>query len=234
MPIPISKDIRDQILARVREGKETVVEIARQHGLAGNTVYGWISRSVNGPGSPLLQAARLKKENRYLKQIIGNLMLDMETGKKIAMIRTAVNKTELAKESGISRSSLYYQPKRPAVDEEVRRQIESVLSDHPAYGHKRIALTLKLNKKRIRRVMKKFGLKPYRRKAGRPKKTDDMGKSPTKYQNLIENLKVDRPYLQDFFSIEIKSYKKLEHCPGERKLDSRLPCLLCKTAIYWF
>lgn len=109
------------------------------------------------------------------------------------MIRTAVNKTELAKQLGISRSSLYYQPKRPAVDEEVRRQIESVLADHPAYGHKRIALALKLNKKRIRRVMKKFGLKPYRRKAKRPDKKDDMGKLPTKYQNLIENLKVGRP-----------------------------------------
>ena len=117
------------------------------------------------------------------------------------MIRTAVNKTELAKELGISRSSLYYQPKRPAVDEEVRRQIESVLSDHPAYGHKRIALSLKLNKKRIRRVMKKFGLKPYRRKTRKPKKVDDMGKLPTKYQNLIENLKVDRPgrvWVMDF------------------------------------
>lgn len=109
------------------------------------------------------------------------------------MIRTAVNKTELAKQLGISRSMLYYRPKRPAIDEEVRRQIESVLSDHPAYGHKRIALALKLNKKRIRRVMKKFGLKPYRRRVMRPKKVDDMGKPPTKYQNLIENLQVDRP-----------------------------------------
>lgn len=82
MPIAISKDIKDQVLTRVREGKETVVEIARQHGLAVNTIYGWISRSVSGPGSPLLQAARLKRENQYLKQIIGNLVLDMERGKK--------------------------------------------------------------------------------------------------------------------------------------------------------
>ena len=109
------------------------------------------------------------------------------------MIRTAVNKTELAKELGISRSSLYYQPKRPEIDEEVRRQIESVLSDHPAYGHKRIALALKLNKKRIRRVMKKFGLKPYRRKVKRPEKKDDLGKPATTYTNLIEDLKVDHP-----------------------------------------
>lgn len=80
-------------------------------------------------------------------------MFQMERGKKANMIRTAinvVNKKELARKLGISRSSLYYQPKRPAIDEEVRRQIESVLADHPAYGHKRIALQLKLNKKRIK------------------------------------------------------------------------------------
>ena len=82
MPTAISKDIKDQILTRVREGKETVVEIARQHGLAVNTVYGWISRSVNGSGSPILEVARLKKQNQRLKQIIGNLMLDIERGKK--------------------------------------------------------------------------------------------------------------------------------------------------------
>ena len=81
MPIAVSKDIKDQVLSRVREGKDTVVEIARQHGLKVNTVYGWLSRSVAG-GSPLLETARLKKQNRSLKQIIGNLMLEMETGKK--------------------------------------------------------------------------------------------------------------------------------------------------------
>ena len=109
------------------------------------------------------------------------------------MIRTAVNKTELAKQLGISRSSLYYQSKRPAIDEEVRRQIESVLSDHPAYGHKRIAWALKLNRKRIRRVMKKFGLKPYRRRPKRPDKKADLGKPAAKYSNLIETLKIDCP-----------------------------------------
>jgi transposase InsO family protein len=109
------------------------------------------------------------------------------------MIKTAISKIQLAQQLGISRSSLYYQPKRPAIDEEVRRQIESVLTDHPAYGHKRIALSLKLNKKRIRRVMKKFGLKPYRRRTKRPDKKADLDKPATKYPNLIEHLNVDHP-----------------------------------------
>lgn len=109
------------------------------------------------------------------------------------MVREAVNKSALASQLGISRSSLYYQPKRPAVDEEVKRQIESVLADHPAYGHKRIALVLKFNKKRIRRVMKKFNLKPYRRKANKRIKKADSGRPPAEYQNLIQGLKVDHP-----------------------------------------
>lgn len=109
------------------------------------------------------------------------------------MVRNALNKTELARELGISRSSLYYQPKRVGIDEEVKRQIESVLTDHPAYGHKRVALELKLNKKRILRVMKKFGIKPYRRKRKPPDKKRDRDKPSSGYPNLIEDLNMEKP-----------------------------------------
>jgi putative transposase len=64
---------------------------------------------------------------------------------------------------GVSRSTLYYKPKQPQKDWVIKQRIESVLHDFPSYGHKRLALDLKLNKKRIRRVMKLYGIKPYRR-----------------------------------------------------------------------
>lgn len=81
---PIPKDIKEQIIGRVREGKETVVEIARQHGVKVNTVYNWVSRDIHGYGfgSPILELAKLKRENTSLKQIIGALVLQMERGKK--------------------------------------------------------------------------------------------------------------------------------------------------------
>jgi transposase-like protein len=82
MPKPISSDVRDQILARVREGKDTIVEIARQHGIKVDTVYGWVSRGVNGLGSVTLENLRLKRENQRLKEIIGNLVLNESRGKK--------------------------------------------------------------------------------------------------------------------------------------------------------
>src|SRR6516165_1802585 len=98
------------------------------------------------------------------------------------------NKTALAKRLGVSRSSLYYRGKLDTVDEELRAQILVVLGSHPAYGHKRIALAFPLNKKRILRVMKKFGIKPYRRRIKRLRKKDDEGKQEAKWQNEIIGL----------------------------------------------
>ena len=70
----------------------------------------------------------------------------------------------LAKAVGLSRASLYYRSKQPDKDWALKQEIEAVLREHPAYGHKRIALALKRNKKAVLRVMHKFGLKPYRRR----------------------------------------------------------------------
>lgn len=73
------------------------------------------------------------------------------------------SKTALAKSLGVSRSSLYYKSKMREKDWGLKQQIEAVLREHPSYGHRRLAIHLNINKKRIRRVMKLFGIKPYRR-----------------------------------------------------------------------
>lgn len=102
-------------------------------------------------------------------------------------------KVALAKELGVSRSSLYYVPKRPASDEELRQKILMVMTEHPAYGHRRIAMDLMLNKKRIRRLMRKHGLRPRLRRGFRFVKPDDTGRPETRVQNILRVLSPIRP-----------------------------------------
>lgn len=120
-----------------------------------------------------------------------------------------LTKTYLAQKLGVSRQSLYYRHKRPLIDEEVKRQIEAVLTDHPSYGHKRIAPELKLNKKRILRVMKKFGIKPYRRRVKKLRKKDDEGKVAVSYTNVYKRLCPVAPFVvwvSDFTYIRFGNY----------------------------
>lgn len=117
------------------------------------------------------------------------------------------SKTALAKKIGIARSSLYYRGRLDAVDEELQKQILIVLGIHPAYGHKRIALDFPLNKKRVLRVMKKYGIKPYRRRVKKLRKKEDEGKEATKWKNEIINLCPIRPnvvWASDFTYIKFQ------------------------------
>jgi transposase InsO family protein len=103
-----------------------------------------------------------------------------------------VNKAKLAKNLGVCRQSLYYKPKLPAKDLDLKKQIEEVLTEHKAYGHRRIAIHLGINKKRILRVMKLFNLSPAR-KPRVPVKTDDLKCEESKNLNLFKNFNLNSP-----------------------------------------
>lgn len=87
---------------------------------------------------------------------------------------------------GISRRWLYKHvfPQKDK-DNVLKEQVLSVLSDHPSYGHRRIALTLGFGKKRVRRCMKQFGIHTYKRK-GRWRKRRDERRAPAPFPNHIK------------------------------------------------
>jgi transposase InsO family protein len=94
-------------------------------------------------------------------------------------------KVELAKSLGVSRASLYYEPTLSQKDWLLKIRIEQTLQDHPSYGHKRIGPALGIGKNRAKRVMKLFGIKPYRRRGRKPKKARDLGQIAAPYQNWL-------------------------------------------------
>lgn len=94
----------------------------------------------------------------------------------------------------------------PEKDEELRRRIETKMTEHPGYGSPRIAIALGINEKRAARVMRKFGLKPARR-SKTPRKPDDIGREPLSYRNVFSRLSPLAPdvvWVSDFTFISYR------------------------------
>lgn len=120
--------------------------------------------------------------------------------------RAKVSKSDACAKTSISRNSLYYKPKLPAKDLLLKGKIEAVLLEHKSYGHRRIALALGINKKRVLRVMKLFNLKP---KKSRKKPRFKKNKFPkNSAKNLIIDLAINQPnqvWVSDFTYISYQN-----------------------------
>lgn len=92
---------------------------------------------------------------------------------------------------GVSRKNIYKrQAKQSLKDAALLVQIK-VHKYHPSYGHKRLSIELKINKKRIRRVMKLYGIKPPRRKK---RFFTTISRPHHHYTNLIKDLAITKPH----------------------------------------
>jgi putative transposase len=80
------------------------------------------------------------------------------------MGKDVMSKAALARSLGIARSALYYIPRKEKKDWALKSRIEAVLREHPSYGSRRISIALEKNRKGVQRVMRLFGIKPYRRR----------------------------------------------------------------------
>jgi putative transposase len=107
---------------------------------------------------------------------------------------------------GFVRSSGYYHSQREQKDSLLKEQVLAVLSDHPSYGYRRIALALGLGKKRIQRVMRFYHIHPYKRKA-RWRKRRDERRAAAPFFNQIKSecpCVPNRTWVSDFTYIPFK------------------------------
>jgi len=79
----VSKEVKEQVLKRIKEEGLPVSQVASEHGLKPRTIYQWITKGVVAPPS-VLEISRLKRENQALKELIGQITLEMSLTKKKA------------------------------------------------------------------------------------------------------------------------------------------------------
>lgn len=78
----ISPDLKEQIINRIKNDGVSVVQAAKEHGVAEGTIYAWIAKkTVDNPS--LSEIIKLKRENEQLFKLIGEITLKLsETQKK--------------------------------------------------------------------------------------------------------------------------------------------------------
>ncbi len=78
----VSKDVKEQILKRIKEEGVPVKQLAEEHGLKPRSIY--LSVEARGVSSPpsAMEVDKLRRENQALKELIGQITLDMTMAAK--------------------------------------------------------------------------------------------------------------------------------------------------------
>jgi len=77
----IAKEIKDEIINKLKHDGLSVMDAAKQYGISDKTIYNWLGTKAKGSVS-LLEFNRIKKENDQLKQLIGDITLKFSTQEK--------------------------------------------------------------------------------------------------------------------------------------------------------
>jgi len=78
----IPKEIKEQVLNRIKNDGVTVAQAARDAGISDNTVYGWVSKKANGQNNEAIENARLKRELTGVYELLGKLTAELAFFKK--------------------------------------------------------------------------------------------------------------------------------------------------------
>lgn len=77
----IPKEIKEEILGKIKNDGLIVSQAAKDYSINNRTIYGWLKKTaINNPS--ILEIAKLKRENRELKEIIGAVTHELHRHKK--------------------------------------------------------------------------------------------------------------------------------------------------------
>jgi transposase-like protein len=83
----VPKELKDQIISRIKNDGVSVAHAAEDHGVSIKSIYSWLGARATGTTS-ILEHNKLKRENEQLKYIIGELTVKMSTEAKKGSSKT--------------------------------------------------------------------------------------------------------------------------------------------------
>jgi transposase-like protein len=76
----VSREVKEQILHRIKNEGVPVGVAAKDHGLSDQTIYNWLGLEADRPTYG--EVVRLKRENAELKMLIGEMTLKLSEAQK--------------------------------------------------------------------------------------------------------------------------------------------------------
>lgn len=73
----VSADVKQQILNRIKNDGIPIAQIAQEHGISQKSIYNWLAKGVEGQPT-WMEVAKLKKESRSLKELLGALLYERD------------------------------------------------------------------------------------------------------------------------------------------------------------
>jgi len=78
----IPREIKDQVLSRVKNDGVSVLQVAKDAGISTTVVYAWLSKESAKTDCNIIEFNRLKKQTEGLYQIIGKLTAEIDKQKR--------------------------------------------------------------------------------------------------------------------------------------------------------
>jgi len=77
----IAPEVREQVINRIKNEGVSVLQAAKDHGVSTHSIYKWLGVGASAP--TYAEVAKLRKENRALMELVGEMTLKLsETQKK--------------------------------------------------------------------------------------------------------------------------------------------------------
>jgi transposase len=77
----VAPEVRQQFIERIKNEGLSVSQAAKDAGVSETTVYGWLGKGAESVPS-ILELAKLKRENKELLELVGELTLKLSAAQK--------------------------------------------------------------------------------------------------------------------------------------------------------
>jgi len=77
----VAKDVKEQILKRIKDEGISVSQASQEHGVSTQTIYAWLTKGVSHNPS-WSEFAKLRRENKGLLELVGSLTVKLSQAQK--------------------------------------------------------------------------------------------------------------------------------------------------------